>query len=53
MAVKFYWHLKHQFINVSIYCDTFHLFEFEECLRHKKRVQFESKLKHDLRAEGN
>lgn len=36
MAVKFYWHLKHQFINVSIYCDTFHLFGFEECLRHKK-----------------
>lgn len=25
LVIKFYWHLKHQFINVSIYCDTFHL----------------------------
>lgn len=47
MVIKFHWHLKHQFINVSIYCDTFHLpILFRDFLvpsrNIEKRVKFES-----------
>lgn len=47
LVIKFYWHLNHQFINVSIYGDTFHLFPW-----HSKITGVESLSTFDCEQKG-